>query len=254
MCYIYRFIRLFFSVNVLSIQNISKHYGRVQALNQLTLDIPQGCVYGLLGPNGSGKTTTLGIVLGVIPATSGSFNWFGKPASAALRKKIGTILEQPNFYSYLTAVQNLEITCLIKEVSFSDIDRVLELTGLLERKMSKVRTYSLGMKQRLAIATALLGDPEVLVLDEPTNGLDPQGIAEIRKLILELGQTGKTILLASHILDEVEKTCTHVAILKKGNLLAAGEVEAIISPNDSLVMKAPDSGYSQAGVTRLSFG
>lgn len=233
-------------MSVLSLQNISKNYGAVKAVNQLTLDIPAGCIYGILGPNGSGKTTTLGMVLGVIPASSGTYSWFGKPASAAVRKKIGTILEQPNFYPYLSATQNLEIACLVKEVPYSDIDRVLDLTGLLERKGSKVQTYSLGMKQRLALATALLGDPEVLVLDEPTNGLDPQGIAEIRSLILALGRQGKTILFASHILDEVEKTCTHVAILKKGTLLAAGEVGAIISPNDSLIMKADNLQLLQA--------
>ncbi len=215
-------------MHILSINNLTKQFGSLTAVNNLSLDIPQGTIFGILGPNGSGKSTTLGILLGIIHATSGTFSWFNAPNQAKQRQNIGTLLENPNFYPYLNAVQNLKITCLIKDVPFNNIDRVLELVKLADRKKSKIKTFSLGMKQRLAVANALLADPEVLVLDEPTNGLDPQGIKEMREIILEVGQQGKTILLASHILDEVEKTCSDVAILKKGNLLSVGSVETII--------------------------
>ncbi|HMZ46540.1 MAG TPA: ATP-binding cassette domain-containing protein, partial [Chitinophagaceae bacterium] len=205
---------------VLSIQNLVKYYGSIKALDGISYDIPKGCVYGILGPNGSGKTTTLGIVLNVLNQTSGTYLWFGNPANADTRKKIGSLLETPNFYHYLSAVDNLKITQSInKRGTEEDIHKVLEIVNLAQRKNSKFSTYSLGMKQRLAIAAALLGNPEVLVLDEPTNGLDPVGIAEIRELIKSLAENGKTIIMASHLLDEVEKVCTHVAIMKKGVLI-----------------------------------
>ncbi|MFB0924859.1 MAG: ATP-binding cassette domain-containing protein, partial [Vicingaceae bacterium] len=210
---------------ILNINGISKSYGKVKALNNLSLKINQGEIYGILGPNGSGKTTTLGIILDVLNADSGSFSWNEQENSKYDRKKIGSLLETPNFYPYLSARQNLSIVCKIKEVSESEVDRVLSLVDLISRANSKFKTFSLGMKQRLAIASALLGDPEVLVLDEPTNGLDPQGIAEIRTIILDLAAAGKTIIMASHILDEVEKTCSHVAVLKLGNLLTFGPIQ-----------------------------
>ena len=190
---------------VLNINGISKSYGKVKALNSLSLQINQGEVYGILGPNGSGKTTTLGILLDVINADTGSFTWFGKSPSKESRKKIGSLLETPNFYPYLTAHQNLSLVCKIKQVNESEVDRVLSEVDLLNRANSKFKTFSLGMKQRLALASSLLGNPQVLVLDEPTNGLDPQGIAEVRTIIKGLASQGKTIIMASHILDEVEK-------------------------------------------------
>ena len=226
---------------VLRINNLSKRYGQIQAVDNLSLEVPEGSVFGLLGPNGSGKSTTLGMVLGTVNPNSGTYNWFEQPDNAAHhRKRIGSLLERPNFYPYLSAVDNLKITCLIKNVDYQNIDRVLEITGLLHRKKSSVQTYSLGMHQRLAIANALVADPEILVLDEPTNGLDPQGIAEIRKLILQIARNGKTIILASHILDEVEKTCTHVAILKKGKLLATGTTDEIIGEGERIIIKYED--------------
>ncbi|MCB0806578.1 MAG: ATP-binding cassette domain-containing protein, partial [Bacteroidales bacterium] len=182
---------------IVSIQKLNKRYGKIQAVDNLNLDIEKGNIYGILGPNGSGKTTTLGILLGVINADSGSFRWFNRENSKHDRKKIGAILEQPIFYPYLTAEKNLEIIAGIKEVSTKDIDRVLEAVELSDRRKSKFRTYSYGMKQRLAIAAALLGNPEVLIFDEPTNGLDPKGIAEIRELILQIAEGGITIILAS---------------------------------------------------------
>jgi len=197
-------------------------------------------IYGLLGPNGSGKTTTLGMLLGVIRQTEGSFSWFENGENDANRKRIGALLETPNFYPYLTAFQNLEITAKIKDIenSTAEIERVLKAVDLFDRKDTKFSTYSLGMKQRLAIGATLLGDPEVLVLDEPTNGLDPQGIKDIRELIIRIGKEGKTILIASHILDEIEKVCTHCAILRKGELLQTGTIDEIIGNQDVTLIKA----------------
>ncbi|XOV69387.1 MAG: ABC transporter ATP-binding protein [Fluviicola sp.] len=197
-------------------------------------------VYGLLGPNGSGKTTTLGMLLGVIRPSSGSFSWFENGQADENRKRIGALLETPNFYPYLTAVQNLEITAKIKDIPnpHEEIERVLKEVDLFDRKDTKFSTYSLGMKQRLAIGATLLGDPELLVLDEPTNGLDPQGIKDIRELISKIGKEGKTILIASHILDEIEKVCTHCAILRKGQLIRTGTIAEIIGNEDVQLIKA----------------
>jgi ABC-2 type transport system ATP-binding protein len=226
---------------ILSIQGISKNYGAIQALNNVSFEVPQGCVFGILGPNGSGKTTMLSIILDILQAKSGTYSWFGKPGSAETRRQIGSLLETPNFYHYLSAVDNLNITHAISgRGDAADIDRVLEIVKLSARKKSKFKTYSLGMKQRLAIGAALLGNPDVLVFDEPTNGLDPVGIAEIRELIKQLARDGKTIIMASHLLDEVEKVCTHVAILKKGNLLTAGPVDEVLTNEDIVEVSAQD--------------
>lgn len=213
---------------VLSIQNLSKNYGQVQALKEVSFDVPRGSVYGILGPNGSGKTTLLGIVMDILKASSGNFLWNGQPGSHEQRKLIGTLLETPNFYHYLTGQQNLEIAAAIKQRGKEDIPRVLDIVNLTARKDSKFSTYSLGMKQRLAIASTLLGDPDIMVFDEPTNGLDPAGIAEIRELIRKLNRDGKTIIMASHILDEVERVCTHVAIIQKGILKTSGTVAGVL--------------------------
>lgn len=224
---------------VLEVKNLSKNYKNIKAVSGLSLHVNEKMVYGILGPNGSGKTTTLGMLLGVVNQNQGSFSWFENGNKDENRKRIGSLLETPNFYPYLTAEQNLEITAKIKEVDgvSSEIDRVLKMVDLYERRDSKFKTFSLGMKQRLAIASALLGEPEVLVLDEPTNGLDPQGIAEIRDLIIDIGKKGKTIIIASHILDEIEKICTHCAILKEGKLLRTGTIEEIIGNEESTLVK-----------------
>lgn len=225
---------------VLSISGLHKRYGKIHAVNNLSLDIEKGSVFGILGPNGSGKTTTLGIILGVINSDSGTFNWFSKPNSKTDRKRIGAILEQPLFYPYLTAEKNLKIVAGIKEVDPADIDRVLKIVELYDRKHSKFRTFSYGMKQRLAIASALLGEPEVLIFDEPTNGLDPRGIAEIRELIIKIAAQGITIILASHLLDEVQKTCSHVAVLKSGERLFSGKVDDVLNISDSVELASDD--------------
>jgi lantibiotic transport system ATP-binding protein len=213
---------------VLSIKNISKSYGHVRALNDVSFEVPKGSVFGILGPNGSGKTTLLGIVMDILRQSAGTFLWNGQPGSNEMRKQIGTLLETPNFYHYLSGEKNLRIAASIKERGHEDIPKVLQKVNLFQRKDSKFSTYSLGMKQRLAIASTLLGNPDILVFDEPTNGLDPAGIAEIRELMKELNRQGKTIIMASHILDEVEKVCTHVAIIQKGVLKTVGTVHDVL--------------------------
>jgi len=211
---------------ILSLKNLDKKYGSVHAVNNLSFDIQKGNVYGILGPNGSGKSTTLGIILNVVNRTSGDFSWFdGAISTHEALKKVGAIIERPNFYPYMTAYQNLKLICKIKGVAYDKIDEKLKIVNLYERKNSKFRTFSLGMKQRLAIASALLNDPEILILDEPTNGLDPQGIHEIRKIIKEIAANGTTILLASHLLDEVEKVCSHVVVIREGIKLYSGRVD-----------------------------
>lgn len=231
--------------NILTIQNISKSYGPVQALKNVSFEVPEGSVFGILGPNGSGKTTMLGIILDVLIANGGSYQWFGGIDPALARRQIGALLETPNFYHYMSAMDNLEIAAAVKQHGQNDRLRVLEKVNLIERKDSKFSTYSLGMKQRLAIAAALLGSPKVLVFDEPTNGLDPAGIAEIRDLIRQLNKEGHTIIMASHLLDEVEKVCTHVAILKKGDLLLSGNVNEVLYSDDIIEVKALDNNILQ---------
>lgn len=215
---------------ILTVTNLTKKFGSLIAVNDLSFTIEKGNVYGILGPNGSGKSTTLGIILNVVNKTTGEFHWFdGSSSTHQALKKVGAIIERPNFYPYMTAIQNLKLVCKIKEVSETKIEEKLELVGLLDRKHSKFRTYSLGMKQRLAIASALLNDPEILILDEPTNGLDPQGIHQIREIIKKIASQGTTILLASHLLDEVEKVCSHVVILRKGVKLYSGPVDSMLA-------------------------
>ena len=224
--------------SILKISNLTKKYGLLTAVSDLSFDIEKGRVYGILGPNGSGKSTTLGIVLNVVNKTDGDFSWFGGSLTThQALKKVGAIIERPNFYPYMTAYQNLKLVCKIKGVSYDSIEKTLETVGLDDRKHSKFSTFSLGMKQRLAIASALLNDPEILILDEPTNGLDPQGIHQIREIIKDISQRGTTILLASHLLDEVEKVCTHVVVLRKGVNLYSGRVDEMISSHGFFELK-----------------
>ena len=216
-------------MTVLSTQNLTKKYGKLTALDQLNFEIQAGMIFGLLGPNGSGKTTTLGMILNVLKPTSGTFKWFDSLPSAASRRKIGAILEIPCFYPYMTAEQNLRVVAEIKHCPIDNIAPTLKTVGLYERRNDPFKTYSLGMKQRLAIGAALLANPPVLILDEPTNGLDPQGIVEIRELVIQIAQSGKTIILASHLLDEVQKVCTDFMVLRKGKKLFQGNVKQALS-------------------------
>lgn len=225
---------------ILSINNLDKKFGKIHAVNNLSFDIQKGNVYGILGPNGSGKSTTLGIILNVVNKSSGDFSWFGGALSThEALKKVGAIIERPNFYPYMTAVQNLELVCKIKEISKDIIVEKLKQVNLYDRRDSKFKTFSLGMKQRLAIASALLNNPEILILDEPTNGLDPQGIHEIRGIIREIAAKGTTILLASHLLDEVEKVCTHVVVIRNGIKLYSGMVDEMSSSFGLIEISTP---------------
>lgn len=227
---------------ILSIKNLNKRYGSLQALKNVSFDIHKGNVYGILGPNGSGKSTTLGIVLNVVNKTSGEYSWFsGSMETHEALKKVGAIIERPNFYPYMTAKENLELVCKIKGINYTKVNEKLELVGLVDRQNSKFSTFSLGMKQRLAIASALLNDPEILILDEPTNGLDPQGIHQIRDIIKQIASKGTTILLASHLLDEVEKVCTHVLVLRKGEILYTGLVDGMSANEGFFELQADDT-------------
>lgn len=227
-------------MNILTLQQLSKQYGKFQAVRSLNLSVNAGEVYGILGPNGSGKTTTLGMILNIIRPTSGSYQWFGEPENHRHRQRIGVLLETPNFYPYLSAVNNLKVVAAIKQCSTDRIEPVLRQVDLWGRHKQAFKTYSLGMRQRLAVGAALLADPEVLVLDEPTNGLDPQGIAEMREIVQNIAQQGKTIIFASHILDEVEKICSHVAIMKQGQLLASGPFSEVLASQGHILLAAQD--------------
>ncbi|WP_347924853.1 ABC transporter ATP-binding protein [Pontimicrobium sp. SW4] len=224
--------------SILTINNLTKKFGYLTAVKDLSFTINKGNVYGILGPNGSGKSTTLGVVLNVVNKTTGDFHWFdGNTTTHDALKKVGAIIENPNFYPYMSGYDNLRLVCKIKGVDLSKINEKLEIVGLTDRRDSKFKTYSLGMKQRLAIASALLNDPEILILDEPTNGLDPQGIHQIRKIIKDIANDGTTILLASHLLDEVEKVCSHVVVLRKGEKLYSGRVDEMISSQGFFELK-----------------
>ncbi len=223
---------------ILKTTSLTKHYGAIKAVEHLDIQIDKGQVFGILGPNGSGKTTTLGMILGVTHAKSGTFEWFEGKYGVNTRTKVGAIIESPIFYPYMSAMGNLKIVARIKRQDYSDIERVLRMVDLWDRRQSPFRTYSLGMKQRLAIAAALVGNPEALILDEPTNGLDPKGIAEIRELIKRISSEGVTIILASHLLDEVQKVCSHVMIMQKGHKLAQGKVEEILRDKRILEVKS----------------
>jgi len=235
---------------ILNIRQISKHYGRIIAVQDLSIEVGAGHVFGILGPNGSGKTTTLAIITGVISPDNGTYHWYGRSASAAIRKNIGSLIEVPNFYPYLDLVRNLILVARIKNKPIEDIERVLKLTNLWDRRKSRYDTLSLGMKQRLALSAVLLGDPDVLVLDEPANGLDPEGIAEVREIIKSEAKKQKTIILASHILDEVEKVCTHVAVLKKGKSIAQGRVHELLAADDPVVVECDEPDKLKSTLVR----
>jgi len=238
---------------ILKITNLHKKYRKVHAVNNVSVEIKKGNVYGILGPNGSGKSTTLGIVLNVVNRTSGDFEWFdGKYTTHEALKKVGAIIERPNFYPYMTAEDNLKLVCKIKSIPYSKVYEKLELVGLLERKDSKFKTFSLGMKQRLAIASALLNDPEILILDEPTNGLDPQGIRQIRDLIKIIANQGTTILLASHLLDEVEKVCSHVIVIRNGVTLYQGKVDGITANEGFFELESDNLEQLQSALQHFS--
>ena len=219
--------------SVIRTNGLTKHYGRIRAVDGLSLDVPQGRIFGLLGPNGSGKTTLMSMLLGLVRPTAGSFTLFGAaPERGGLERqlhRIGAIIETPSFYPYLSGRNNLAYFQGISGRGHSgELDSLLERVGLGGRGGDKFQTYSLGMKQRLGLAYSLLGDPELLVLDEPTNGMDPAGMAEVRELIRSMGDGGRTVILSSHLLNEVEQICDSVAILSHGRLIAQGDVSELL--------------------------
>lgn len=224
-------------MTIIETEGLSKRYTALRgdgtlAVDRLSVQVEAGQVYGFLGPNGSGKTTTIGMLLGIINPTGGAFRLFGGSSPAELhaaRRRIGATLEYPNFYPYLSCLDNLRVVARVKGSDGADIAQVLDIVGLTPRRKTKFKACSLGMKQRLALAATMIGDPELIILDEPANGLDPAGQREIRDIIRELAGRGKTIFLSSHMLHEVERTCTHVAIIETGRLVREGSVDDLTS-------------------------
>ncbi|WP_292010000.1 ATP-binding cassette domain-containing protein [Chryseobacterium sp.] len=238
---------------ILSVKNLTKKFKRT-VVNNISFDVEKGNVYGLLGPNGSGKSTTFGMLLSTINPTSGDWYWFGKKGTDPdTLKRIGAIIEQPNFYPYLSAETNLKIVAEIKGAPCERIDEVLKTVGLFERRKDTFKTFSLGMKQRLAIASSILNNPAVLILDEPTNGLDPEGIIQIREIISSIAKQGITIIIASHLLDEIEKICSHVIVLKEGNSIYSGRVDEMTNNSGYFELKADSNTLLLAALEELQW-
>jgi ABC-2 type transport system ATP-binding protein len=231
-------------MNVIETQALTKRYGKDRpAVDGISFAVEAGQVFGFLGPNGSGKTTTIGMLLGIITPTGGHIELFGLSGRRGLhraRQRVGATLENPNFYPYLSGRDNLRVVANVKRVDRRAVDAALDKVGLAPRSRDRYATYSLGMKQRLAIAATMLGDPQLVVLDEPANGLDPEGMREIREIIAGLAARGKTIFLSSHLLWEVERTCTHVAIIRRGRLLRQASVADIVSGAVVVELQGPD--------------
>ena len=234
---------------------LSKRYGPVTAVDDLSLRVPGGQVFGLLGPNGSGKTTTIGMLLGLVKPASGTMRLFGLDADGGppdVLSRVGAVMETPAFYPYLSGRANLQyFQGITQRGTTSEVDRLLEVVGLSDHADSKFSVYSLGMKHRLGIAYALLGDPELLLLDEPSNGLDPAGMVEVRALIRELGTGGRTILLCSHLLNEVEQVCDSVAILSHGRLIIEGSVPEILGRQGGIRLRTTDDAKATEVVGSL---
>ena len=230
---------------------LTKRYGRVLAVDQLSLQVPRGHVFGLLGPNGAGKTTFMGMLLGLVRPTSGSFSLLGaNGVSMDALRRIGAIVETPAFYPYLSGRRNLAyFQGVMGRKDPGELDTLLDRVGLADRAGDAFKTYSLGMKQRLGLAYALLGDPELLLLDEPTNGMDPAGMAEVRDLIRSLGSEGRTVLISSHLLNEVEQVCDSVAIISKGRLVVQGDVADLLHPQEQVRLRTTDDAKALAILT-----
>ena len=242
---------------VIQTDRLTKRYGNILAVDELSIRVRRGHVYGLLGPNGSGKTTTMGMLLGLLKPTSGKFSLFGKSDNleASLRR-IGAVIETPTFYPYLSGRRNLAYFQGISQRGApNEIDRLLDQVGLSDRADSKFNTYSMGMKQRLGLAYSLLGDPDIVILDEPTNGLDPEGMLEVRELIRSLGDGNRTVLLSSHLLNEVEQVCDSVTILSKGKLIAQGPVAELLHSvsREQVRMKTTDNAKAQTILEALDW-
>lgn len=236
---------------ILNVQSLTKRYGNQPALNNFSMTVEQGNVLGVLGPNGSGKTTLLSILVGLRKANSGNFNWFGSQNNLLCNSKIGALIESPYLYPYLSVADNLAITALAKSAPVQNVDEMLQKVDLLQKRNVKCMALSFGMKQRLAIAQALIGNPQVLLLDEPTNGLDPVGIADIRAIIKHQSQEGKTIIVASHNLDEIQKICSHVVILKQGSNIASGRVDQLLKLKQVVTIDTPNTIEAQNALLQI---
>lgn len=219
--------------DVIATDKLTKRYPAGEAVCGLDMRVPEGCIYGFMGPNGAGKTTTMKMILGLTHPTSGSVTLMGETMTErnrlALLRRTGSLIESPSCYAHLTARENLSVLADLKGVPGRDIERVLRIVGLDRERVRRVGQYSLGMRQRLGIAQALLGSPKLLVLDEPTNGLDPEGIAQMRELIADIpGKTGATVLISSHLLSELQMIVDHVGIVNKGHMLYQGTLERLM--------------------------
>ncbi len=220
--------------NILEVNSLSKWFGRKQAVSDVSFSVTKGEVFGLLGPNGSGKSTILGMILGLLKPDQGTVELFGSKDLDAGKLRVGALLESTNYYPHLSATENLKIVCRIKGVDKACIPQLLKRVGLEDEAHNRLKTFSLGMKQRVMIASILVGDPEFVILDEPTNGMDPRGIIFIREVIADLASQGKTVLVASHLLTEMEKVCAHVAIIEKGKFLAKGSLNSLLENHETL--------------------
>lgn len=226
---------------IIKVEHISKHFGNLKAVDDLSFEVKAGEVFGFLGQNGSGKSTTIRMLLSLIHPTSGTIELFGKSLQKdrnQILEQVGAIIERPDLYPYLSAREHLQLFVKVRKqkIPSKAIDDTLQKVGLLERAQDKVQTFSLGMKQRLGIGIALVHNPQLIILDEPTNGLDPQGIADMRKLIIALSkEEGKTILVSSHLLSEIEQVATQILILHKGKKMVEGNTKALLDPQNKIV-------------------
>ena len=235
-------------MNIVETRGLCKQYGQAMRVKQLNLSVPEGAVYGFLGPNGAGKSTTLKMVLGLARPTAGEITVFGKPVNSrnriAILKQVGSLIESPSYYGHLTGEENLRIVQTLRGAPERDIKEVLSIVRLDGQKGKQVAHYSLGMKQRLGLAAALLGFPKLLILDEPTNGLDPAGIQEMRELICSLpGQFGMTVLVSSHLLSEIDQMADHVGIIREGELVFQDTLAALHARSrHHLALRTTDNG------------
>ncbi len=244
---------------ILKASKLVKHYGHIKAVDDVSFTVNKGDIYGFLGPNGSGKSTTIRMLLSLITPNSGSIELFGKPLTSNrswVLSRIGALIERPDFYNYLSAYKNLSLLAQYSGIQLSEKEIMdkLQLVGLAERAHSKVRTFSQGMKQRLGLAQTLLHDPELIILDEPVNGLDPQGINDIRKLILSLNQEfGKTIIISSHILREMELIANRMVVINKGKVVVEGDVRSLISHGQQKLVISTTNNRKALAVLKKHF-
>jgi len=251
----------YYSMAVIKVENISKHFGALKAVDDLSFEVQAGQVFGFLGQNGSGKSTTIRMLLSLIHPSSGNIELFGKSIQKnrdAILEQVGAIIERPDLYPYLSATEHLQLFAKVrkKKIEASNIQNTLEKVGLAHRAQDKVQTFSLGMKQRLGIAIALVHNPSLIILDEPTNGLDPQGIADIRALIQHLAkEEGKTVFVSSHLLSEIEQVAHQILIIHQGKKMVEGVTKELLDPEKRIVqIKTTNDELALASIRTGSFG